>query len=50
MYDSTAGYIETPGGMGKFIEFDGNTKTVTVELDYSCRAIFPADTCYVDAK
>lgn len=46
-FDNTADYIETPGGMGKFIEFDGNTKTVTVELDFSCRAIYSADVCYV---
>lgn len=22
IYDPTAGYIETPGGLGKFVEFD----------------------------
>jgi hypothetical protein len=47
IFDNTADYIETPGGMGKFIEYDGATKTVTVELDYSCRAIYPANVCYV---
>ncbi len=47
VYDNTAGIIETPGGPGRFVEFDGNYKTVTVELDNRHLVIYPAEMCYI---
>lgn len=47
IYDADAGYIETPGGPGRFIEYDGTTKTVTVEMDNWCRVIYPASLCFI---
>ena len=41
VYDPTAGYIETPGGIGKFIEFDSNAKTVLVECNNEYLALYP---------
>ena len=33
IFDPTAGYIDTPGGIGKFIEYDGKNGVVTVRLN-----------------
>ncbi len=50
VYDPTAGMIETPGGMGKFVEYDGNCGVVTVEMDNGCLFFYPAELCYVDTN
>ena len=47
LYDPTAGYIETPDGVGRFIEFDGCNKTVTVEMDNMYLVQYPAKDCYL---
>jgi len=46
IYDMTSGYIETPGGIGKFVEYDPHSKKVTVELDYDCLVELDASECY----
>ena len=48
VYDPTAGYIETPGGMGKFVEYVGNCGVVTVEMDYQYLVLYPAENCYIN--
>jgi len=50
VYDITTGFIETPGGPGKFIEYDGTTKTVKVEMDYAAMVIYPGELCFVEVK
>lgn len=47
--DVTAGWIETPGGPGKFVDFDPTAGTVTVEHDYRYLVEYPAGVCYVPA-
>lgn len=47
IYDPTAGYIDTPGGIGKFVQFDGNHGVVTVEMDNSYLVFFPAESCFI---
>lgn len=47
VYDPTAGIVDTPGGPGRFIEFDGKTSTVAVELDNQHLVFFPSESCYV---
>lgn len=47
MYDPTAGMVETPGGIGKFVQFDGSHGVVTVEMDNQRLVFFPAETCFV---
>lgn len=45
--DITASYIETPGGLGKFVEYDNIKHTVTVELDYKYLVEYPAEKCFI---
>ena len=47
IYDETAGMIDTPGGPGRFIEFDGTTGTVIAEMDNECMVIFPGELCFL---
>ena len=47
MYDETAGYIETPAGKGKFVEYDSNSKVVLVEMDEMYLVYFSAEDCYI---
>ena len=35
------GLIETPGGIGRFVNFDGNTGKVTVEMDWHHEVEYP---------
>lgn len=49
-YDATAGFIETPDGPGKYVEFDGAHGTVTVEMDHSHLVIYPASLCYINHR
>jgi hypothetical protein len=49
VYDPTAGYIETPGGIGKFVEFDGNCGVVLAEMDNEYLVFYPAEICYIPA-
>ena len=46
MYDHTAGQIKTPSGVGKYISYDANTQTVTVEMDYALLVEFDGGECY----
>ena len=48
VYDPTAGYIETPGGIGKFVEFDGKNGVVTAEMDNEYLVFYPAEICYIN--
>jgi hypothetical protein len=43
--DITANYIETPGGLGKFVEYDDVKHTVTMELDYKYLVEYPIEKC-----
>jgi len=47
IFDPTAGMIETPGGIGKFVEFDGNVGVVTVEMDNRYLVFYPAENCFI---
>lgn len=47
IFDPTAGMIETPGGIGKFVEFDGNVGVVTVEMDNQYLVFYPAENCFI---
>lgn len=47
IYDETADYVDTPGGLGKFVEFDGKTGVVTVEMDNQYLVFYPGDSCYI---
>jgi len=40
------GLIETPGGIGRFVSFDGNTGKVTVEMDWQHEVEYPGDKCF----
>lgn len=40
------GLIETPGGIGRFVNFDGNTGKVTVEMDWQHEVEYPGDKCF----
>jgi len=47
-------YIETPGGPGKLMNYDPNTKTVTVFVKTEAKTeagerlfIYPAEFCYI---
>ncbi|MDI6840461.1 MAG: hypothetical protein QMD71_06420 [bacterium] len=48
MYDITAGSVQTPQGIGKFVEFIGHTGKVLVEMDYSYIVEFDAGEVYID--
>lgn len=50
LYDPTAGYIETPGGVGRFVEYDGATQTVMVEMDNMFLVQYPATVCFLVDK
>jgi len=45
--DPTAGWIRTPGGIGRFVRFDPVRKTVIVEMDYAYLVEYDAAECYV---
>ena len=44
------GLIETPGGIGSYISFDGNTGKVTVEMDWQHEVEYPGDKCFPVVK
>ena len=46
-YDATAGWIKTHVGTGKYIEFNGNTKKVTLEMDYGYLVELDGRDCYI---
>jgi hypothetical protein len=39
--------IDTPGGPGRFLEYDSNTGLVMVEMDSMYCVVYPADECFV---
>lgn len=45
--DPTAGWIKTPGGIGRFVSFDPARKTVAVEMDYMYLVEYDAAECYL---
>lgn len=47
IYDPTAGMVETPAGVGRYVEFDGKSGVVTVEMDNSYLAFFPGEDCFI---
>lgn len=49
IFDPTAGYIDTPGGIGKFIEYDGKNGVVTVRLNNRL-VMFPGSECYIGGQ
>jgi len=46
-YDPTAGWLDTPGGLGKFVYYDSTTSTVYVEMDCSYIVAYPAEQCFI---
>jgi len=46
MYDPTAELIETPLGVGKFVEFDGVKGECVVEMGYGYLVRVDASKCY----
>lgn len=46
-YDPTAGWLDTPGGLGKFVYYDSTTGTVYVEMDCSYIVAYPAEQCFI---
>ena len=50
MYDTTAGYIETPLGYGKFIRYDSVNKVVYVEMGHEYEVAFDANEVYVGVE
>lgn len=47
IYDTTAGFIKTPEGEGKFVEYDSSREVVTVEMDNKYLVDFDANECFV---
>jgi hypothetical protein len=47
IFDPTAGFVETPGGVGKFVEYDGNVGVVAVEMDNQYLVFYPAGDCFI---
>ena len=47
MFDITTGKVETPAGIGRFVEYDSVRRKVSVELDYEFIVEFDADKCFV---
>lgn len=47
IYDETAAMIDTPAGPGRFVEYDGTTEVVTVELDNQYLVFYPGSICFV---
>ena len=46
-YDHTAYMIETPDGLGRFVEYDGVAKMAIVEMDHSWLVAYPAEESYI---
>lgn len=46
-YDCTAGYIVTPAGLGKYVDFDSVTGKVTVEIDSMYLVEFDGEKCFL---
>jgi len=51
-YDPTAGMVETPAGVGRYLNFDANTGKVLVEMNYEDLVEFDGSECYpvLDSK
>ena len=49
MYDVTAGNVETPLGMGRFVEYIPHRGVVVVDLD-GCHVEFDAKEVYINAE
>ena len=47
-YDVTAGWIKTHVGTGKYIEYNGNTQKVTLEMDYGYLVELDGRDCYIE--
>lgn len=47
IYDPTSGMIETPDGMGRFLEYDGENGVVAVEMDDRHIVFYPGESCFV---
>jgi len=46
IYDHTAGFVATPNGIGKYVQYNPETGTVIVEMDYSYLVEFSGAECY----
>ena len=40
------GWIETPGGIGQYYDFNGISGMVTVLMDYDVLVEYPGDKCF----
>ena len=47
LYDVTAGDVETPLGVGKYIAYDKHEQKVTVEMDHRYIVVFNAKDCVI---
>ena len=50
MHDVTAGNVETPLGMGKFVEYIPHRGVVVVEMDNNHLVEFDAKEVYINAE
>jgi hypothetical protein len=50
MYDVTAGNVETPLGMGKFVEYIPHRGVVVVKMDNNYLMEFDAKEVYINAE
>lgn len=50
MYDVTAGNVETPLGIGKFVEYIPYKEVVIVEMDSNYLVEFDAKEVYISAE
>lgn len=50
MYDVTAGNVETPLGMGKFVEYIPHRRVVVVKIDNNHLMEFDAKEVYINAE
>jgi ABC-type transport system substrate-binding protein len=49
-YDPTAGWVKTHVGTGKYVEYNGNTQRVTVEMDYGYLVELDGKGCFIDER
>jgi hypothetical protein len=50
IYDPTAGMVDTPAGLAKYVAFDPVRQIVTVEQDFTHLVDYPADRCFVSLE
>jgi hypothetical protein len=46
-FDPSAAFVETPVGLGQYVDYDATTNTVCVEMDFRYLVAVPADQCWL---